>query len=518
MDEKTIVALYIRVSTEQQVQGFSLDAQKEALLDYCRKARANVFKIYVDAGRSGKSISGRPSLCELLEDAKRGCFRQVVCLRLNRLSRNLPDLLAVVELLDKHGITLHSLTEQFETGTPIGMFALQMMGATAQLEREQISQNVQLAVQKRNQLGKWNSGNQVLGYRWISHPIDPWQSHLEIVPDEARLVRSIFEMYADGFGLKAIANRLNQDGHRTKRNSSFSNVAVRGLLINANYIGKITFRDASAPDGKATKVGEHEPIVSVDLWDKVQALLAQRSHRPDKTTGRFSPLSGLLKCPDCGTSMVPSHVRRFRKDRSVRLSHYYICNRYNTHGRSMCKPNHVQAEVVESWVGDQLRLLLTQPSIADRLVDEINHKREETLKPFRHRLKLIDTQLKSLKKQRIRCYELFEDGHIDNQRLKERLEEIGLQSETLQDEKSKLKQQSADFQDRSLSAANIRRTLNNFLPVLQKAKPEQQKALFQSLVDKIILPSDRNVTRSVIHGKAALENLKITSLQKERSE
>ena len=79
-----------------------------------------------------------------------------------------PDLLAVVELLDKHGITLHSLTEQFETGTPIGKFTLQMMGATAQLEREQISQNVQLSVQKRNQLGKWNSGNQVLGYRWIS--------------------------------------------------------------------------------------------------------------------------------------------------------------------------------------------------------------------------------------------------------------------------------------------------------------------------------------------------------------
>ncbi|MEC0243601.1 recombinase family protein [Paenibacillus dokdonensis] len=83
--------------------------------------------------------------------------------------------------------SLFTITEQFETGTAIGKFALPMLGATAQLEREQISQNVQLGVQRRNQLGKWNSGSQVLGYRWIPHPRDPRQSCLEIIPEEAHL-------------------------------------------------------------------------------------------------------------------------------------------------------------------------------------------------------------------------------------------------------------------------------------------------------------------------------------------
>ena len=263
--------------------------------------------------------------------------------------------------------------------------------------------------------------------------------------NEARLVRSIFEMYADGFGLKAIANRLNQEGHRTKRNSSFSNVSVRGLLTNVNYIGKITFRDTSSPDGKTTIDGEHEPIVSIYLWEQVQARLAQRALARQLKRRIAFPLSGLIKCPDCGTSMIPTHVRRYRKDRSIRLSYYYICNRYNTHGRSMCKPNHVPAEVVEKWVIEQLQLLLTQPLIADQLVNEINRKSEETLKPLRHRLKRIDTQLNSLKNQRLRCYELFEDEHIDSQRLKERLE-IRYQSETLQDEKSKLGDKRPIFQ------------------------------------------------------------------------
>ena len=260
--------------------------------------------------------------------------------------------------------------------------------------------------------------------------------------NEARLVRSIFEMYADGFGLKAIANRLNQEGHRTKRNSSFSNVSVRGLLTNVNYIGKITFRDTSSPDGKTTIDGEHEPIVSIYLWGKFRLGSLNALARQLKRRIAF-PLSGLIKCPDCGTSMIPTHVRRYRKDRSIRLSYYYICNRYNTHDH--VQANHVPAEVVEKWVIEQLQLLLTQPNCGPARKRNQSKKRGDA-KAVAHRLKRIDTQLNSLKNQRLRCYELFEDEHIDSQRLKERLEEIRYQSETLQDEKSKLGDKRPIFQ------------------------------------------------------------------------
>ncbi|QWU16244.1 Resolvase, N terminal domain [Paenibacillus sophorae] len=154
MKTKINAALYIRVSTEMQAkEGFSLEAQQEALLKHCRLIGATPFKVYVDAGRSGKSITGRPAMQEMLNDAGNGCFNQVMCTHLNRLSRNMNDLLSVLEALDKHKVGLYSLKEGFEPATPIGRFALQMMGAVAELEREQIVQNVRIGMQERSRQG-----------------------------------------------------------------------------------------------------------------------------------------------------------------------------------------------------------------------------------------------------------------------------------------------------------------------------------------------------------------------------
>lgn len=514
MENITSVALYTRVSTDEQVGGYSLDAQREVLLDYCRKTQSEVFKVYVDAGRSGKSIEGRPALMELLDDAKKGCFQKVVCLRLNRLSRNLADLLSIVELFDMHSISLHSLTEQFQTETPVGKFVLQMMGATAQLEREQISQNVKLGMQKRNTMGKWNSGNQVLGYRWIPHPTNPRLSYVTVVPEEANLVGVIFEWYASGLGFKAITNRLNQAGHRTKRDKSFSIISVRNILTNWNYIGRITFKDAKSPTSRKIVDGGHDPIIPIVMWEQVQQQLSQRSHPFVKTITRHYPLSGLLKCPDCGHSMIPSHARRQRKNGSTAIIHYYVCTQYNSHGSSVCLANAIRADAAEGWISDQVQLLLTRPSIVERLVSEVKQKRDKILEPFHQKLNQIDAQIASLKKRSLRCYELFEDGHLDNHSLKSRLEEIRSQSDTLDAEKAAHAATATEYPERSLSITSIRNAMDNFRSLLKSASPEQQKGLFNSLIDKIVIPPDRDVTKAVIHGKASLMELQIPPIIK----
>ncbi|WP_048745661.1 recombinase family protein [Paenibacillus sp. P22] len=134
----SLVDLYLRVSTDKQVDGYSLDTQKAALLNYCRKAQIKVYNIYVDAGVSGKSIENRPEILELLKDAKNGCFGQVLCLRLSRISRRLADLLHIVELLDQQNVKLHSLTEDLQTDTPVGKLVFKMIDAVAENERRKI--------------------------------------------------------------------------------------------------------------------------------------------------------------------------------------------------------------------------------------------------------------------------------------------------------------------------------------------------------------------------------------------
>ncbi|MGE6229857.1 recombinase family protein [Paenibacillus pasadenensis] len=505
--EKTSLAgLYLRVSTKKQIDGYSLDAQKAALLDYCRKAQIGVYNIYVDAGVSGRSIESRPALLELLKDAKSGRFGQVLCLRLNRLSRKLADLLRIVELLDQQNVKLHSLTEDLQTDTPAGKFFFQMVGAVAENERRQIAQNVRLGMQRRNRLGKWNGGNQVLGYYWIPDLEDLHQT-AQIVPDEADLVRSIFEWYASGLGLKAIANRLNSNSYRTKRGKMFYSVSVRGLLTNVNYIGKIVYHDDKGE--RRVTDGEHDPIVSLDLWERVQDRLAEQSCPPSKLTPRHFPLAGLLKCPSCGSSMVPAHVTRKRKDGTRKVNHYYVCSLYNSGGRAACLPNHIPADAAEAWVSEQVQHFLAYPSVAERLVEEINSRNEKKLQPVQQRVRGIDTQLVSLQGRSKRCYEMFEDGHIDAPELRKRLDGVRAESALLEEERAQLEQELAKHPERSIPAAEIRQALDNFRPLLRRASPEQQKRLFRSLIKKVTLPQNRDITKAVIHGSEALRNLEI---------
>ncbi|MEK3900046.1 recombinase family protein [Paenibacillus sp. FSL R7-0179] len=507
MVNKIIVALYIRVSTEMQVEGYSLDAQREALLEDCERVHAKVFKLYTDSGISASNVHNRPALQELLADAEKGCFNRVMCLRLNRLSRNLKDLLSIVDLLEKNQVGLYSLKERLETNTTMGKFVLQMMGATAQLERAQISQNVQLGMRERSKKGKWNSGNQVLGYLWFPHPVDPNLSRVEIVPEEAVLVQEIFASYVSGQGYKSIANQLNKRGVCTKRRKPFSATSIRGILNNWNYIGKVQFTSNSSQ--KQFVTGTHEPIITEELWKQVQLQLSHRSHPVRKTNLRFFPLSGLLKCPECGQGMIPGHVRRVRKNGAVSRSQYYVCGRSSAHGSSICRSNHVRAPEVEAWVNEQIIHFLSNPSIATRLITEINQRRDNTLEPHLKKIIQIDVQLSSLKNRNLRCFELFEDGHINNDTLKERLSEIKKESDLLVHERVTLERLISQTPEHSYPKASIQQALGDMRTILHTAQPEQQKALYRSLIRSIAISPDRDIQKTVIYGNNALLNLQI---------
>lgn len=388
-------ALYARVSTDEQAKfGLSIDAQLEALRDYCSTHHLSIHKIYVDAGVSGKSIHGRVHLKMMLEDARLGNFQNVVIWKLSRLSRSLPDLLDIVEQLNAHNIALISLTEQFETQSPLGRFTIQMMGATAQLEREQISENVSLTAVQRAKQGKWNCGNNVLGYRWIRDP-ETRDGCVEIVPEEADLVRRVFELYATGdYGYKAITNLLNREGHRTKKGGLFHLNAIRNILLNRNYIGYIRYNVKESLKMNGTVPvswvkGLHPSIVSIDLWNRVQDIQKQRSRPARKLVKRNYPLTGLLKCPQCGQGMIAKHTKAKRKNGSVKLNHYYVCGSYLSKGIAACRPNSVRADDIEKWFFGHLQALVSTPQITKRISASIQAKQAATSKPVHEQAQLI---------------------------------------------------------------------------------------------------------------------------------
>lgn len=224
------VAIYARVSTEDQAeQGYSIDAQLDILRKYCQLYGKEVYEEYVDAGVSGKSIEGRYELQRLLKDAGDKKFHEVIVWKFNRMARKNVDLLNIVEQLEAYNITFRSFSENFDTSTSMGKFALQMMGAVGELERNTIVDNVKMGMKQRAKKGEHN-GKLPLGYRVVPDPSNLTKKRskaVAVVPEEAIIVRKIFELYAAGRGLKSIANELNHSGYKTKTGNTFSTTAIR---------------------------------------------------------------------------------------------------------------------------------------------------------------------------------------------------------------------------------------------------------------------------------------------------
>lgn len=150
MNRAKIIAIYVRVSTEEQaLEGYSIDAQTETLSKYCKDNGKIIHKVYVDGGISGKSTDGRFALQQMLDDAKKGEFDEVIVWKISRLSRKTLDLLRIVEELNRNNITFYSYSEKFEINTAMGRFMLQMMGAVAELERNTTVDNVKLGMKQR---------------------------------------------------------------------------------------------------------------------------------------------------------------------------------------------------------------------------------------------------------------------------------------------------------------------------------------------------------------------------------
>ncbi|MCK9857592.1 recombinase family protein [Paenibacillus sp. ATY16] len=493
------------------MKGYSIDGQLEALRAYAVERQLSIYREYIDDGFSGKSINGRPAMLELLADAKQHHFQMVITWKLNRLARNLVDQLKMLELFEQHNISYMSLTEQFDSSTPQGNFAMQMLGAIAQMEREQIAQNVRMGMQKRSSHGIWNSGNNVLGYEWVTgERIEP---HAKIVPREAELVQSIFEQYRSGKGFKAITNHLNSAGYRTKRNRTFSITAVRGILTNINYIGQIQYTVHEKFIGKLGDYakqgvrGIHEPIISIDLWNEVQALLNKRSRPPTKQIIRHYPLAGLLKCPVCGHSMVPWHKKAIRKRGTVHLSHYYVCGRYSNKGSTACKANAVPASPVENETLSRFQHLLTNKLLLNEVVTRINRRNIEAEAPLHKEQAQISVSLKQLEKRQRRCYELFEGEHIGHVVLMEKLEALKSEATAFKEAQHQLEQKLAELHTNTVSLREVRHALESLFNSFHSFEAEKHNALLRGFIQSIHIPTDRNLTEMHIQSTAALKYL-----------
>lgn len=500
---RTKVALYIRVSTYEQAEyGYSLAAQLEALQEYCRANQWTVYEAYVDEGISGKRADNRPALQRLLADAEQGRFQLTLVWKINRLSRSALDLLELVEHLKRHNVALRSLSEPFETQTPMGQFTLQMMSAVGELERKTISENMRLGRQRRNRMGKY-CGSRILGYDVETteyHSARHQTTALTIIPQEAALVQHMFTLYAEGMGYKALMNRLNRSGYTTKGGKAFSLNTIRSTLKNVVYAGQIRFYDLEKQAEEVVH-GEHEPIIPLPLWDEVQRRLRGISGRPKKQVAHEFILASLLRCPNCGAGMAGGYTTAKRKNGTSKRYIHYVCSRYHNKGRAACKPNHVQAAAVESEVLDRLKGLITHPKLLRDLVDRVNHRTRLRLKDLSVQLQQVDRQLKEEVGQRKRLFDLFEEDLISQQELAKQIGCIKESLAAIEKEKARLENEREIEHRKEVSLPHIQKALEQFDLLWQPSSLDHKRQLLRNMIERVTIGEDKSIQ---VHLKEAL--------------
>lgn len=263
-------AIYIRVSTlDQAREGYSLEAQETTLRKWCADHGYRVYDLYADRGISGKDIDHRPDMIRLMHDAKEGCFSVVVFWALSRFTRSVMDLYDTMTKFSDWEVSMVSYTESFDTSTPMGRAMIGIVGVFAQLERELTGERVTAVMLTRAEQGK-RTCNEVLGYDLCG------KDSLSINEAEAEYVRYCFTAYLERKSLTEVAALCRGKGYRGKRGRIPSPWNVYIILTCPIYCGYNRFR------GKIYK-GSHDPIISVETYNKVQRLLARQGKGVGRT-------------------------------------------------------------------------------------------------------------------------------------------------------------------------------------------------------------------------------------------
>lgn len=504
---RKIIAIYCRVSTDEQAEfGYSIDEQKRLLEEWCKANDYIIYKCYSDRGISGKNIKDRPALKELLSDAKEGKFDMVISWKINRVSRKLEDVLKIVNILEKNNITFKSYSEPFETDTPAGRMQFQMMALIGEFERGTIAQNVKMGMIAKAKSGNW-CGGRVLGYDLVPNNSPEEEkkgkNKLEINEKEAEIVRFIFNEYSKGKGYKAITNKMNKLGYKTKKGNNFSVGSIRDILTNPVYIGEIRYnvrqnwsekRRRNINPNPIRVKGKHEAIIDRELWDKVQLILESKKGKPSRIYDGEYPLTGILRCPKCGAGMVISRTTNTLADGTKKRIAYYCCGNWKNKGTSVCNSNTIRVDKANEYVFKKIEELVSNEAMIKAVVKNINKERKDKVKPAKRLLGDIDKELEKLDKRKRKIFEAYEDEIITKEEFQIRKDELNEKIRNLEEEKKPLLNTISEDVSEEIPYEFIKDILKNFSKVLNSSvSREQQKKLLHMIISEITMNESREI-------------------------
>ena len=455
-------ALYERVSTDlQSEKGHSIPEQRDKLEKYCDVYGWKDFVHYTDAGYTGAKTD-RPALNRLIDDIKQGKVDKVLVYKLDRLSRSQKDTLWLIEdVMLSNGCDFVSISENFDTSTPLGRAMIGILAVFAQLEREQIKERMSMGKEGRAKEGKFRGGGFVpIGYDYVD-------GELKINEYEAMQIREIHDLFQSGMPVKAIARLFKEKGY-THKYGIWQEIRIKRLLMSDLYIGNIHYH------GESLK-GNHEPIIDEETFNKSLEICKSLDYSKNKNKGRVSYLGGLLYCSKCGAKYGASTCKWKGKE-----YRYYICHSKRKTNLAMikdpnCKNKTWYRDELDQLIFDEIGKLALDPSF----VHETKAKDDNTGK-----IKTLKKEIAKIEKQKSRFMDLYGLGSFTPEEIQSKIVPLNNQQQKIEDEIASL------IDDKSVSEETTLNILNKWDDVLKYGDFEQIRSLINALIAKIEINGD----------------------------
>lgn len=380
------VAAYARISMESERMNHSLSAQISYYNNFIQKNPDWEFAgVYADNGISGTSTAKREEFKRMIEDAKNGKIDIILTKSIQRFARNTVDLLETVRALKDIGVEVRFEKENINSLSGDGELMLSILASFAQEESRSISENVKWATRKRFEQGIPNGQFQIYGYRWKD-------DKLVIEPDEAKIVKLIYDNFLKGLSAESTEKQLEEMGVKSYKGGHFGNTSIRQILSNLTYTGNLLFQKEYVVDpitGKSKKnKGElpqyfventHESIIPMDVYKQVQDEIKRRRELGVRANWSIPTtcFTSKIKCSNCGKSYRRSGKRQ-RKDPD-KVYYIWICLTKSEKGKRYCDAKSIPENTLKRVCAEVLGTEEFDETVFEERVDKIVVIRDDTL-------------------------------------------------------------------------------------------------------------------------------------------
>ncbi len=480
---KLRVTDYARVSTDHLEQKKSLQNQVEHFEQYIKEnPNWTYVKGYVDDGITGTSDVKRDNFMKMIEDARGGKFDLIVTKEISRFSRNTLDSIKYTRELLSYGVAVLFVNDNINTAMPDSELRLTIMASMAQDEIRRLSERVKFGMNRAIERGEILGNDLLYGYKK-----DKDTGVLNIIEEEAKVVRRIYELYAiEESTLSKIVKTLNSEGLKTCQGKKWCISTISRMIENPKYKGYYCARKSEIVDYMTKKIKYFEkgdwvmyedktripPIIDEDLWDRANNRLISRKkafseRKQDKSIYKNRYLySAKIYCAEHNTVF---HRREFRKNKKDIT---WVCSEYLKNGKTTCDSPNIRESELDAIFKDLIsKLQIDSNQVVETLMNYYKHLEIDT--GIDEEISLREKEINNLYAKKDKLLELSLQGSLSNTEFYERNSSFNEKIKVLDNELNKLKSQKDELKGTTDKTKELAEIL-------------KQKVNSKSTIDKII--------------------------------